>query len=91
MKKELIKFSYNGDDITLYAVKIREDGTRNVIDGIIIHYDNDEFCKNDFLCGAPDNMPETEEEAEAFMEYAKIAQDVKEFRIDGNGYYLFVD
>ena len=92
MKKELFKFKdSDGTDMTLYAVKVREEGTRKVSDGIIIHSDNDEFCERDFLCCPNIDIPETQEEAETFMEYVNAYCPVKDFRIDGNGYYIFTD
>lgn len=90
MKRELIRYTdANGDDITLFAVKIRKDGTREVYDGILCHNNRFEDNDNDYLTGGIAGVPEptTVEEAERL----NIASWTKDFRIDGNGYYIYID
>ena len=91
MKKKLITYTDSrGENITLYSVKIRADGTRRVYNGILIHNnrweDNDRDCLTGGVVGL--NEPETPEEAEILVELSRWNFD---FRIDGNGYYIFID
>ena len=91
MKKEIISFTDgDGEALTLYSVKIREEGTRKVSDGILIHKDNDIDNEYDRLSGGAVglNEPTTAEEAEALLQIAVFTQN---FRIDGNGYYIFIE
>ena len=89
LKKEIITYTDSrGENITLYSVKIRVDGTRQVFNGILAHNNRWEDNDRDYLSGgAVDlNAPTTADEAEILME---LAAWTRKYRIDGNGYYIF--
>lgn len=91
MKRELIRYTdAGGDDITLFAVKIRKDGTREVFDGILLHNNRFKEPDNDYLTGGVVGMNEPETAAEA-EQLTSLSQWTKDFYIDGNGYYIYID
>jgi hypothetical protein len=91
MKRVIIRYTdFYGEDITLYAVRIRKAGTREVSDGILCHNNRFQNDGNDYLSGGivGMNAPENAEEADALIRLASWTSD---FRIDGNRYYIFAD
>lgn len=87
MKKELTKFQADGKSFTLFAIQIREDGTNQTAPGYLIHDDADEAGDRDRLTGGIAGVDPVEN-LDSFMELSIWTAD---FRIDGNGYYIFTE
>ena len=91
MKRVIIRYTdFYGEDITLYAVRIRKAGTREVSDGILCHNNRFQNDGNDYLSGGIVGMnnPENAEEADALI---RLSSWTRDFRIDRNEYYIFAD
>lgn len=87
MKKELIQFQADGKSFTLFAIQIREDGTRKITPGYLVHDNADEFGDRDRISGGIVGIDPTDN-FDSFMELSSWTAD---FRIDGNGYYIFTE
>lgn len=87
MKKELIQFQADGKSFTLFAIQIREDGTRQTFPGYLIHDNADESGDRDRISGGIAGVDPTEQ-IDSFMQLSHWTAD---FRIDGNGYYIFTE
>lgn len=89
-RNRLASFDVNGKTIELFAIQIRKDGTNETGNGYLLHDATDEANERDKISGGIANVdePETVEDFENLMQLAAWTAD---FRIDGNGFYIFTE
>jgi hypothetical protein len=89
-RNRLAAFELDGKTIELYSIQIRMDGSNQTGSGFLLHDAADEANDRDKISGgiAGVDAPET---AEEFDNFVKLSNWTSNFRIDGNGYYIFTE
>lgn len=80
----LAHMTINDCEFELYAIFIREEGTTETGEGYLLHEHADIDNDHDMISGGIANVTDP-------MAIVKLSSWTRDFRIDGNGYYIFVE